>query len=972
MKGGFRFGVAAAIGLLWAPVALAGTINVPADHATINAAIGAAVDGDVIRVAPGTYTEGVDFLGKAITLESTSGPASTTIVGAGNIVVKAQGASGFVLRGFTLRDGGSIGLTDHIGAIDARNTSGLVENNRVVDNQACSAAGIAASGTVVIQHNVFANNTMECTGGGLIAPVELEGDVVFANNLVTGNGMANGAVGVNGNASVTGNVIAGNRSFNGGGVYVFLGAPTIANNLITGNISGSSAGGGVLVDGAGATIVNNTIVGNAAPRGSAIGIEPGATPAVVRNNIMSGTSALIDCAAPIAPQPGPVFESNAFVPGVQVVTGTSSCADPTGTAGNVRVDPGFVAAAVRDFHLASTSPLLDGGTATGAPSTDIDGDARPLDGSAGPAGAQIDIGFDEAVEAGNTVTTAIDTAATESPDAATFTFSSPTAGASFECSFDMSVFAACTSPVTYSALRVHEHVFQVRAKDGLGNVDRSPAMRLFGGTGPDTKIDSPPVGVPGKAFWRTSFSSDQSGATFECSLDGAAFATCTSPYDMPVYLGIHTVSVRAKDAAGNVDATPATARWNAICTLFGTDVNETIRATAGNDGLCGNGGNDLMFGGPGEDLLFGGNGNDVLTGGAGADHLYGGPGTDDTANYSDHDTPVTVRLGTTQGAGNVTDGVGDAIDPFVEDILGGTAADRLTGDAGDNFIDGGPGGDRISGRGGFDFADYSFAKTPVSADIDAQVGDDGRIGEADTILPDIESIVGGAAGDSLRGNAKANILFGNDGNDRLTGGGGSDILVGGKGNDTLMAFDGKKDKLNCGAGVDVAYGDAFDLESGCERKHVGAPPAQPPGHALAITALKGSSTAGITVQMNCRSTRVTQCRVRFVARTTVRVGGKRRTVVIGQVGGRIYPNQPSQLHLALNAEGKALFTTRVSLKVTLVSRLAAPSGSLGNGPTKTMTLSRPPSRTASVEAPQDRNAQITSFAASREFLNQLP
>ena len=47
------------------------TINVPDDHATIQAAIDAAVDGDTIFVAPGTYVENIDFKQKSLILSST-------------------------------------------------------------------------------------------------------------------------------------------------------------------------------------------------------------------------------------------------------------------------------------------------------------------------------------------------------------------------------------------------------------------------------------------------------------------------------------------------------------------------------------------------------------------------------------------------------------------------------------------------------------------------------------------------------------------------------------------------------------------------------------------------------------------------------------------------------------------------------------------------------------------------------------
>jgi hypothetical protein len=50
-------------------------------------------------------------------------------------------------------------------------------------------------------------------------------------------------------------------------------------------------------------------------------------------------------------------------------------------------------------------------------------------------------------------------------------------------------------------------------------------------------------------------------AGFQCSLDGGAFAACSSPHTIKVKRGKHTFSVRATDQAGNVDATPATDSW---------------------------------------------------------------------------------------------------------------------------------------------------------------------------------------------------------------------------------------------------------------------------------------------------------------------------------------------------------------------------------------------------------------------------
>ncbi len=72
---------------------------------------------------------------------------------------------------------------------------------------------------------------------------------------------------------------------------------------------------------------------------------------------------------------------------------------------------------------------------------------------------------------------------------------------------------------------------------------------------PDTTITA--LTIAGSAA-TASFAADEAGARFECALDAGVFAPCTSPATFaPLAAGAHTLRVRAIDAAGNVDATPA-------------------------------------------------------------------------------------------------------------------------------------------------------------------------------------------------------------------------------------------------------------------------------------------------------------------------------------------------------------------------------------------------------------------------------
>lgn len=74
-----------------------------------------------------------------------------------------------------------------------------------------------------------------------------------------------------------------------------------------------------------------------------------------------------------------------------------------------------------------------------------------------------------------------------------------------------------------------------------------------------------------------------------------------------------------------------------VCTILGTEGNDRLIGTDGDDVICGLGGNDRIHGGGGNDLLIGGDGNDVIRGGSGDDILTGGDGRDILRGESGHD-----------------------------------------------------------------------------------------------------------------------------------------------------------------------------------------------------------------------------------------------------------------------------------------------------------------------------------------------
>jgi Beta-propeller repeat len=79
---------------------------------------------------------------------------------------------------------------------------------------------------------------------------------------------------------------------------------------------------------------------------------------------------------------------------------------------------------------------------------------------------------------------------------------------------------------------------------------------------PDTQITSAPKKKTMKKQASFEFISIEPGSTFECALDGQTLKVpCGSPYTVKVKKGRHTFQVRATDAAGNTDPTPAGESW---------------------------------------------------------------------------------------------------------------------------------------------------------------------------------------------------------------------------------------------------------------------------------------------------------------------------------------------------------------------------------------------------------------------------
>ncbi|HET8680833.1 MAG TPA: choice-of-anchor Q domain-containing protein [Micromonosporaceae bacterium] len=326
--------VGIATGLMMSPVpAHAAELRVPADFATIQAAIDAAASGDTVLVEPGTYPERLDFHQKNVRVESTGGAAATTLRVPGGTGVRIGPGAAFV--GFTVT-----GAAATFGA----------------------AVSVAGAGTL-IQRNVFDGNMQ---GGG-------------------GFGAAIG--GNNASPTVDRNVFRNNScdaQFLSGVVsFVNVSSPRVTNNLFLRNpCTGINM---TLPVGSTPSVVNNTFISNR----TAVRVDARIATAaqVYRNNILAGNGVGLQVDFGQVSR-NPTWQHN-------LVFGNQGgdyigIANQTGLAGNISADPEFVNAGQDDHHLQASSPAVDAGSNEGAPAVDLDGSLRPFDGDAdGTATADI-------------------------------------------------------------------------------------------------------------------------------------------------------------------------------------------------------------------------------------------------------------------------------------------------------------------------------------------------------------------------------------------------------------------------------------------------------------------------------------------------------------------------------------------------------------------------------------------------------
>lgn len=256
-------------------------------YCTIQAGINAAVNGDVVEVAPGTYLESITFAGKRITVRGAAGAAATTIdsttLAARAVQMQAGETRQSVLEGFTVTGGAGAG-----GLIMTGGASATIKD--------CVFTGCVAphggsmyidAGSPLVQRCVFTGNsatqTQNVSGGAVLnfrGSTSVFEDCAFEDNTGTLGGAmycSTSPVTIR-RCEFRGNVAA----VYGGAIDCFSSSIAVEDSLFDDNEAGptlgNGSGGAVRTFGGSPTFTRCTFTGNTANQGNAVEHEGSASP----------------------------------------------------------------------------------------------------------------------------------------------------------------------------------------------------------------------------------------------------------------------------------------------------------------------------------------------------------------------------------------------------------------------------------------------------------------------------------------------------------------------------------------------------------------------------------------------------------------------------------------------------------------------------------------------------------------------
>jgi hypothetical protein len=235
----------------------------------------------------------------------------------------------------------------------------------------------------------------------------------------------------------------------------------------------------------------------------------------------------------------------------ELEAGTATITDP-GSGTNQTAAPVYLDAATGGFHQAAGSPTIDQGANDAANgSFDIDHEDRAWSGTT-------DIGADEFVVTdidGDGVRDASDNCPLDA-NADQADIDGDGRGDACDPTDDRPVPPPAETPPPAQTPPGEVTPPDERTPPVDPNVDTTDRIA------PDTVLDGASAKGHQKRTVKVTFHSTESGSNFECSLDRRAFAPCSSPLRIRATAGRrHRVEVRAIDAAGNIDPTPAVVGW---------------------------------------------------------------------------------------------------------------------------------------------------------------------------------------------------------------------------------------------------------------------------------------------------------------------------------------------------------------------------------------------------------------------------